>query len=91
MEEEGEIRGEEVDSAERPEREDSEEREYGGAKRSRSGGPAFSCKHELDIIEFVKEHPELYAKENVHYVDKAKKDALWEDIGKMLKTSGQDV
>ena len=43
------------------------------------------------IIEFVKQHPELYAKEHVHYVDKNKKDTLWEKIGEEIGRSGQDV
>ena len=57
----------------------------------RSGAPALSSEHELNIIEFVNKHPELYAKEHVHYVDKAKKDAMWGEIGRRLETSGQDV
>ena len=91
VEDEGEMRGEEGDSTERLEHEDSEEREYGGAKRARPGAPAFSCEHEMEIIEFVKDHAELYTKEHVHYVDKAKKDALWDEIWRRLETSGQDV
>ena len=64
------------------------DREYGGAKRARST-PTFSSEHELDIIEFVKEHAELYTKEYVHYVDKAKKDRLWEEIGRQIGRSEQ--
>ena len=53
-------------------------------KRAR-GAPAFSDEHEMNIIEFVKDNPELYAKEHAwHYVDKNKKDALWEKIGKQI-------
>ena len=38
----------------------------------------------MNIIEFEKQHPELYAKEHVHYVDKIKNDALWEKIGEEI-------
>ena len=43
------------------------------------------------IVKFVKEHPELYAKEHVHYVDKGKKDSLWDEIGKQIGRTGPDV
>ena len=35
----------------------------------------------MNMLEFVKSHPVLYAKEHVHYVYRAKKDALWDQIG----------
>ena len=78
----------EGDSTERQEREDSD---FGGAKRARSGALAYSSEQELDIIEFVKDHAELYDKEHVHYVDKARKDALWDEIGRRVETSNQDA
>ena len=37
---------------------------------------------EMPIIDFMKEHPELYTKENARYVGKVWKDALWTRIGK---------
>ena len=43
------------------------------------------------IIEFVKEHAELYTKDHVHYVDKNRKDTLWNHIGREIGRSGQDV
>ena len=39
----------------------------------------------------MKEHPELYAKENVHYVDKGRKDSLWTQIGDQIDRTGPDV
>ena len=32
---------------------------------------------ETAIVEFVKEHPELYDKEHAHFHDRQKKEALW--------------
>ena len=91
VEDEGEMRGEEGDSGEGRQREESEDRDFGGSKRARPGGPTFSDEDEIDMLEFVKANPVLYAKEHVHYVDKAKKDALWDKIGEQVGRSGQDV
>ena len=71
---------EEGDRGEVPECEEIQDRALGGAKRGRSGAPAFSDEDEMEIIEFVQAHTVLYAKEHVHYVDKTKKDKLWEEI-----------
>ena len=35
-------------------------------------------------IEFVKAHPQLYAKENDRYMDKTHKDALWDEFGEQF-------
>ena len=40
---------------------------YRGAKRARAG-PTYTDKQEMSTIDFVKEHPELYTKENACYV-----------------------
>ena len=69
--------------------EDSGDKDTGGAKRAR-GAPTFSDEHDVMIVEFVKEHPELYAKEHVHNVDKDKEDALWDKIGEEIGRSRQD-
>ena len=42
----------------------SEERDFGAAKRGRSGGPAFSDEDEMEMLEFVKAHAVLYTKEH---------------------------
>ena len=66
---------------------ESKGRDFGGAKRARPGGPTFSGEDEIDMIEFMKANPVHYAKEHVHYVDKAKKDNLWDRLegqGKMV-------
>ena len=90
--EEGETRGEEGDSGDGHQGdEDSEDREFGGVKRGRSGAPAFSDEDEMEMVEFVQAHTVLYAKEHVHFIDKALKDRLWEEIGERVGRSGQDV
>ena len=54
----------------------------GGVKRVRMG-PTFTNDQEMTIIDFVKEHPELYTKKNACYVDKNQKD-LWNRIGEEI-------
>ena len=44
----------------------------------------------MEMLEFLKTHTVLYANEHVHFVDKAKKDRLWEEIGEWVGRSGQD-
>ena len=43
------------------------------------------------MLEFVQAHTVLFAKEHVLYIDKIKKDRLWEEIGRRVGRSGQDV
>ena len=43
------------------------------------------------MLEFVKANTVLYAKEHVHYIDKVKKDRLWEEIGRRVGMTGQYV
>ena len=45
----------------------------------------------MEMLEFIRAHPVLFAKEHVHYFDKVKKDRLWEEIGRHVGRSGQDV
>ena len=59
------ARWEEGDTTERQKAEGDEDRDFGDMLWAR-GAPAFSDEHEMDIIEFVKDNPELYAKEHVH-------------------------
>ena len=46
---------------------------------------------EAAIVEFVKEHPELYDKENAHFHDGQKKEAFWAEISAELKLQLFDV
>ena len=39
----------------------------------------------------MKEHLEFYPKEHVHYVDKDKKDALWDKIWERIGRTGPDM
>ena len=89
VEDEGEMRGEEGDSTEGRQGEESED--FAGARRARPGAPAFSDEDEIEMLEFVKANTVLYAKEHVHYIDKIKKDRLWEEIGRRVGRTGQDV
>ena len=82
------------ETSERPESEDEESdgarrRSRSGAKRARNAA-TFTDEQEMQIIDFVKDHPELYAKEHMHYVDKSRKDGLWRDVGKLVGRSGDD-
>ena len=43
------------------------------------------------MLEFIQAHTVLFAKEHVHYFDKVKQDRLWEEMGRCLGKSGQDV
>ena len=81
-----------VEEEETLERQESESEETGtaGSKRARAA-PTFSDEHKVQIVEFVKDLPQLYAKEPVHYVDKGKKDAPRDKIGKEIGRTGPDV
>ena len=46
---------------------------------------------ETAILEFVKEHPELYDKEHARFHDRQKKEALWAEISAELKLQPFDV
>ena len=89
VEDEGEMRGEEGESTEGRQGEDSEDRDSGGARRARPGAPAFSNEDEMEMLEFVQAHTVLYAKEHVHFVDKAKNDRLWDEIGERVGGQGK--
>ena len=51
----------------------------------------FTDSQETAIVEFVKEHPELYDKEHAHFHDRQKKEALWAEISAELKLQPFDV
>ena len=54
------------------------------AKRARVCA-TFTDSQETAIVEFVKEHPELYDKEHARFHDRQKKEALWAEISAELK------
>ena len=60
------------------------------AKRARVCS-TFTDSQETAIVEFVKEHPELYDKEHALYHDRQKKEALWAEISAELKLQPFDV
>ena len=51
----------------------------------------FTDSQEHAIVEFVKEHPELYNKEHGHVQDRQRKEALWAQISAELKLQPFDV
>ena len=63
---------------------------HSAAKRSRVCA-TFTNSQEHAIVEFVKEHPELYDKEHGHFHDRQRKDALWAEISAELKLQPFDV
>ena len=71
------------------EREDSYEEERVGKRATL--GPVFSDEDEATIIEFVKNHPELYTKENARYLDKTRKDSLWKELADQIGRTAPEV
>ena len=63
---------------------------YSAAKRARVCA-IFTDSQENAIVEFVKEHPELYDKEHRHFHDRQRKEALWAEISAELKLQPFDV
>ena len=57
---------------------------HSAAKRARVCS-TFTDSQETAIVEFVKEHPELYDKEHARFHDRQKKEALWAEISAELK------
>ena len=97
---EGIKRREEEDIEERPEaiEETVEEEErweediesHSSAKRARVCA-TFTDSQEISIVEFVKQHPELYDKENPRFHDRNRREALWAEISAELKLQPFDV
>ena len=46
---------------------------------------------EISIVEFVKQHPELYDKEHPRFHDRTRREALWAEISAELKLQPFDV
>ena len=63
---------------------------HSAAKRARVCS-TFTDSQETAIVEFVKEHPELYDKEHARFHDRQKKEALWAEISAELKLQPFDV
>ena len=98
--EEGIERREEQEIEERPEaiEEAVEEEErceedtecHSSAKRDRVCA-TFTDSQEISIVEFVKQHPELYDKEHPRFHNRNRREALWAEISAELKLQPFDV
>ena len=75
--EEGPAIGEAV--AEEEERSEDDPECHSSAKRARTDS------QEVSIVEFVKQHPELYDKEHSRFHDRTRREALWAEISAELK------
>ena len=51
----------------------------------------FTDSQEVSIVEFVKQHPELYDKEHPRFHDRHRREALWSEISAELKLQPFDV
>ena len=63
---------------------------HSAAKKARVCA-TFTDSQEIAIVEFVKEHPELYDKEHGRFHDRHRKATLWADISAELKLQPFDV
>ena len=89
--EETEERSEDTEEAcEEDERCEEDSECHSAAKRARVCA-TFTDSQETAIVEFVKEHPELYNKEHACFHDRQKKEALWAEISAELKLQPFDV
>ena len=95
--EEGIERREEIE--ERPAIEEAVEEEerceedpecHSSAKRARVYA-TFIDSQDISIVEFVKQHPELYDKEHPRFHHRTKREALWAEISAKLKLKPFDV
>lgn len=48
----------------------------------------FSPDEEVQIIDYVKQHPILYNPKNPDYKNKTKRDKIWNDLGIILNKPG---
>ena len=89
--EELEERPEAIEEAVEEEKRCEEDLEcHSSAKRARVCA-TFTDSQEISIVEFVKQHPELYDKEHPHFHNKNKREALWAEISAELKLQPFDV
>ena len=63
---------------------------HSSAKRARVCA-TFTDSQEISIVEFVKQHPELYDKEHNCFHDRTRREALWAEISAELKLQPFDV
>ena len=78
------------EASEKDERCEEESECHSAAKRARVCA-TFSDSQEHAIVEFVKQHPELYDKEHRRFHDRQRKEALWAEISAELKLQPFDV
>ena len=78
------------EACEEEERCEEDSESHLAAKRARVCA-TFTDSQETAIVEFVKEHPELYDKEHARFHDRQKKEALWAEISAELKLQPFDV
>ena len=63
---------------------------HSSAKRARVCA-IFTDSQEISIVEFVKQHPELYDKEHPRFHDRNRREALWAKISAELNLQPFDV
>ena len=78
------------EACEEDERCEEESECHTAAKRARVCA-TFTDSHEIAIVEFVQEHPEMYNKEHGRFHDRHRKEALWAEISAELKLQPFDV
>ena len=97
--EEGIERREEEEIEERPAIEEAVEEEerceddpecHSSAKRARVCA-TFTDSQKISIVEFVKQHPELYDMEHPRFHDRTRREALWAEISVEFKLQPFDV
>ena len=90
-EEEIEERSEAIEGAVEEEERCEEDTEcHSSANRARVCA-TFTDSQEISIVEFVKQHPELYDKEHPRFHDTNRREALWAEISAELKLQPFDV
>ena len=78
------------EACEEEERCEEDSESHSAAKRARVCA-TFTDSQETAIVEFMKEHPELYDNEHARFHDRQKKEALWAEISAELKLQPFDV
>ena len=86
--EESQAIGEAV--AEEEERCEEDPESHSSAKRARVCA-TFTDTQEVSIVEFVKQHPELYDKEHPRFHDRTRRETLWAEIAAELHLQPFDV
>ena len=78
------------EACEEDERCEEESECHSAAKRARVC-VTFTDSQEIAVVEFVKEHPEMYDNEHGRFHDRHRKEALWAEISAELKLQPFDV